>query len=57
MEGRLGFQLPVDYRSFLLKSNGGEGFVGEHYLVLWKVEELIEFNRDYAVDEWAPACF
>ena len=49
--------LPNDYLQFLGRHNGGEGFVGEHYLVLWKAEELIEFNRDYQVDEYAPGVF
>jgi cell wall assembly regulator SMI1 len=47
-------QFPPDYRNFLVEMNGGEGFIGEHYLMLWKAMELVEFNRDYQVDIYAP---
>lgn len=53
-EAALGHSLPSDYREFLLRSNGGEGFIGSHYLVLWQAEELAIFNADYQVQECAP---
>ena len=53
-EKALDVQLPDDYRTFLSQFNGGEGFIGKHYLILWKVEELYQFNRDYQVNEYAP---
>lgn len=34
--------------------NGGEGFLGEDYLILWGAEELAQFNREYEVQEYAP---
>jgi len=34
-EQRLGIALPPDYRSFLKFVNGGEGFIGDTYLILW----------------------
>jgi hypothetical protein len=33
--------------AFLRRANGGEGFIGEPYVRLWRAEELIEVNRDY----------
>ena len=53
-EKALGMKLPADYRAFLGRFNGGEGFIGKHYLILWKTEELYQFNRDYGVEEYAP---
>ena len=53
-EKALGVKLPDDYRSFLGRFNGGEGFIGKHYLILWKAEELAKLNRDYQVHEYAP---
>lgn len=53
-EAALGFSLPPDYRRFLLQQDGGEGFVGEHYLILWRASELAPFNRDYEVPVYAP---
>jgi hypothetical protein len=51
-EAGLGFLLPADYAHFLRRMNGGEGFLGENaYLVLWRVEELIEMNAGYKVAE------
>jgi hypothetical protein len=46
--------LPTDYLDFLARSNGGEGFVGREYLILWKAEEIVTFNSDYQVEEFAP---
>jgi hypothetical protein len=50
----LGLRLPDDYVAYLKRSNGGEGFVGDAYLVLWKAEELVEFNKDYEMETRAP---
>ena len=42
--------LPSDYVQFLRERDGGEGFVGtNNYLILWKAEELSDFNREYEV--------
>lgn len=53
-ETALGISLPQDYHDFLLRHDGGEGFVGEYYLILWKASELVPFNKDYEVDLYAP---
>jgi hypothetical protein len=39
------------------RMNGGDGFVGENYLMVWPVEELIKSNKDYRVAEAAPGLF
>ncbi|MCH4827513.1 SMI1/KNR4 family protein [Planococcus halocryophilus] len=54
VENQLGFQFPKEYFKFLLHSNGGEGPIGDNFLQLWKVEELIEDNEGYSVEEFAP---
>ena len=53
----VGHTLPPDYVQFLRTYNGGEGFIGENYLILWKAEELSVFNREYEVAEYAPGLF
>lgn len=54
VESELGRSLPSDYRSFLQKIDGGEGFVGPEYLILWKADELKQFNDEYEVSKYAP---
>ncbi|MCH4825900.1 SMI1/KNR4 family protein [Planococcus halocryophilus] len=54
VENQLGFLFPDEYVKFLLHANGGEGPIGDNYLQLWKVEELIEDNERYSVEEFAP---
>lgn len=50
----VGLALPVGYRDFLTAHNGGEGFVGESYLIIWAAEEVAQFNKEYQVSEYAP---
>ncbi len=54
VERELGLQLPPDYKAFMAARDGGEGFVGSHYFVLWRVGDLREFNQDFQVAEYAP---
>jgi hypothetical protein len=56
-QASLKFRLPADYVEFLGQANGGEGFVGKNYLMAWPVEDLIQFNKEYHVDESAPGLF
>jgi hypothetical protein len=39
--------LPEGYFAFLKHSNSGEGFVGDKYIQLWRVEESVEINNGY----------
>jgi SMI1/KNR4 family protein SUKH-1 len=49
--------LPQDYMTFLERTNGGVGFIGKRYVILWSAEELIEVNRAYKVAEFFPNMF
>jgi cell wall assembly regulator SMI1 len=53
-ERDIGTILPDDYRLFLLEHNGGDGFIGDNYLILWRAEELSKFNDGYEVSKYAP---
>lgn len=54
VEKAISQRLPGYYRTFLLQSNGGNGFIGEHYLVLWRVEDFLQFNQEYELFKYAP---
>ena len=49
--------LPQSYFAFLTRANGGEGFIGDRYVQLWKAEELAEINRAYKTAEFFPNLF
>jgi hypothetical protein len=54
VENKLGIEFPIDYKEFLLFSNGCEGSIGESYICIWPIEELIEANEASEVDEYTP---
>ncbi|QDU90910.1 SMI1 / KNR4 family protein [Pirellulimonas nuda] len=53
-EKAFGVTLPQDYRSFLLGRGGGEGFLGEQYLILWNADQIVPYNADYEAETYAP---
>ncbi|WP_340054450.1 SMI1/KNR4 family protein [Pseudomonas sp. JAI120] len=53
----VGVALPESYIEFLKTHDGGEGFIGDSYIIFWKAEELVEFNREYEVETYAPGIF
>ena len=54
IEKQLGAKLPVGYVEFLKLTNGGEGFIGREYMILWGVEELVPMNQSYEVQKYVP---
>jgi len=57
LEAESGLLLPSAYSQLLRDMNGGEGFVGPSYLILWKAEDLVSMNSAYEVNEYAPGLF
>jgi hypothetical protein len=51
---RLKRRLPPDYVRFLQQMNGGEGFLSDNYVALWRVEDLFDQNANYKVELFAP---
>jgi hypothetical protein len=47
-------KLPDDFALFLQQMNGGDGFIGDAYVILWPVQELLEKNQAYEVADSAP---
>ena len=54
VEAHFGCALPAQYKVFMNQRDGGEGFVGKHYLVLWRAAELIDLNGVHETNEYAP---
>jgi SMI1 / KNR4 family (SUKH-1) len=55
LEKDLGFNLPSDYREFLLLSDGYNGEVGDRgYAQIWSIGELTSNNEGYEVKSWVP---
>ncbi|MHC1667635.1 SMI1/KNR4 family protein [Stenotrophomonas maltophilia] len=54
---QLGVALPESYIEFLKSHDGGEGCIGDNYMIFWKAEELVDFNREYEVETYAPGIF
>jgi hypothetical protein len=50
----LGFDLPRQYLDFVRLVDGGEGWVGETYISMWPVSELVELNALARVGDFAP---
>lgn len=46
--------LPKDYVEFMKIHNGGEGDIGETWLILYSLEELQEINDDYEIEKFLP---
>jgi len=53
-ESTLGSPLPEDYTAFLHECNGGQGRIGDAYVVLFEAEKLAEMNRGYGFHELTP---
>jgi hypothetical protein len=53
------FKFPESYISLLAFSNGPEGSLGIRpgWFSLWEVEDIIESNKGYCVDEYIPGFF
>jgi hypothetical protein len=54
IETLIGFPLPDDYKYFLLNYKGFEHGIGDEYLHLWDLHELIENNEDYLITNNLP---
>jgi len=50
----LGRSLPSDYLQVIGEHDGGEGFIGNNYLIFWSSGELATFNHEYQVEQYAP---
>ena len=49
-----GVKLPQSYIDFMLKHNGGEGDIGQTWLLLYRIEELKKINDEYGLSDILP---
>jgi len=54
IEREIGFELPDDYKDFLLRHGGHETQIGEEYVKLWDKDDLLLLNQDYKIFENLP---
>ena len=43
-ESAIGVRLPAELLLFFQIADGGEGFIGESYVVLWSLNEIAKYN-------------
>lgn len=55
IEQSIGFMLPPDYLFYLKNFSKFEDFIGNAYVVLWDLENLLENNNGYCIAEWLPS--
>lgn len=49
-----GKKLPNDLREILEATDGAEGMINENFLRLWGASDIIESNKSYQADLYAP---
>lgn len=57
IESALGFTLPQDYVFYILNYLGYEDFIGQEYVRLWDLDELVEMNKGYQIQNYLPSMF
>ena len=51
------FPLPVGFIDFFKEANGADIISGDNYILLWPLTQMVQLNKDYNVDEFAPGFF
>jgi hypothetical protein len=57
LRGHLPASVPSDYFDLLATTNGGEGFVGNTYVIFFAAEDVLSLNAAYHVSDLAPGFF
>ncbi len=51
------FSISDDFVNFYKESNGGEISTNECFVILWKLTDMVQWNIDYQVSEYASNFF
>ncbi len=54
---QINFTLPKGFIDFFKESNGANISTEENYILLWALTDMVQLNKDYMVDEFAPEFF
>jgi hypothetical protein len=46
------YNFPNDYLNFIESNNCGEGYIGENYFYLWKIEDIEQLNKEYKIQKY-----
>ena len=48
------FTLPAGFIEFFKEANGAEISTDDNYIILWALTEMLQLNKEYKVEEFAP---
>jgi len=51
------FNLPKGFIDFFKETNGADISTDEKYILLWALTDMIQLNKEYNVEEYAPDFF
>jgi hypothetical protein len=54
---KIDFKIDAEYLAFIQSADGGEGNIGENYLILYTTEELTSMNPYYEDEDYAEKIF
>ncbi len=54
---QIDFTLPKGFIEFFKESNGADISTDESYTLLWALTDMIQLNKDYSVEDYAPEFF
>ena len=54
---QIDFKLPDGFINFFMETNGADINKNGQYIILWPLTDMIQLNRDYSVEEFAPDFF
>ncbi|MDN3672965.1 SMI1/KNR4 family protein [Flavobacterium branchiarum] len=54
---QIDFILPEGFIDFFIETDGADISTDENFILLWALTEMIQLNKDYNVEEYAPEFF
>jgi hypothetical protein len=54
---QIDFNLPNGFIDFYKEANGADISTAEQYILLWALTDMVQLNKDYCVEEYAPEFF